>query len=744
MPWDLTKLIFTYITIVIPFHKYICPEYPRNGYLFPDGKGSHWGTPRQTKIMNRESQTGVGFTVGTQSYRQLQVAFDREYVRMPVSLPEDDGDASEEEESHISDIQAVHSSRIARNHYGRTGIKIDAVTTKLFRDGSDAWQKWMDLLSRPQRQISSAGLTMRETSSPLDRSERVIKALEKLYGPNPKWSMPEQEEGVYAILDGISPLVCILPTGGGKTALLLIPVMLDSETKTSIVITPYIELANDLKQQCQKLKISCIRWTPGTQQRARIVIVVVDTATSGEFILYARDLYIDNLLSRTFIDECHTLITEKHFRPKLERFSTLCLGVAVIYLTATFPPGMKNKFEDDLRLTNPTPTYIRASTNRKNVQYEVITVPDDQHIDKVCQLASETAERIDANEKVLIFCSSTKQVEDLAGRLLCCKYYSKYSEKEGSILRWKDGIHKIMVSTSALSAGMNVRGVVLVIHVGETYGCSSFVQESGRGGRERQLFKAITIMAKSRLEALKKQDPRLMTQEAAALREFIIATTNCRRGPISEFQDGKWITCKEIDAAFCDICDSGRRVDKRPLECESQEGVAMKKLYSRAAVIAESVAEERVLIDHIQSQKRKLRNKCSICWAWNRGDYGHEQDSCSFKEFGIGQGMKIKCENDSCCFRCGLPGDLCEDYESRTCTGPNLVQSLVTIHLERNNESMWNCLKEISGQEFDLETRKRKKELEKWLGQKCRTMGENGNNMFAVYCLAIKNGVDFK
>ena len=177
-------------------------------------------------------------------------------------------------------------------------------------------------------------------------------------------------------------------------------------------------------------------------------------------------------------------------------------------------------------------------------------------------------------------------MEDLAARLMCCKYYSKYSEKEASISKWKDGIHKIMVSTSALSAGMNVPGVVLVIHVGQTYGCSSFVQESGRGGREGQRFKAITIMAKSRLEAMKRQDPQLMTQEAAALREFIITITNCRREPISEFQDGKRVTCKEIGAAFCDICDSIQQGLKRHLEYELQEGLAIKKSYSRAAVIA--------------------------------------------------------------------------------------------------------------------------------------------------------------
>jgi hypothetical protein len=66
---------------VIPFHEYMCPNYPRDGYLFPDGKGGHWSTNKQSQLMERETEIGVGVAIMTQSYRQLQVGFDREYVR---------------------------------------------------------------------------------------------------------------------------------------------------------------------------------------------------------------------------------------------------------------------------------------------------------------------------------------------------------------------------------------------------------------------------------------------------------------------------------------------------------------------------------------------------------------------------------------------------------------------------------------------------------------------------------------
>src|SRR5215470_11202914 len=47
-PWALTRLILTYFSIVVPFHEWIYPDYPRNGFIFPDGRGSHWKTDVQT------------------------------------------------------------------------------------------------------------------------------------------------------------------------------------------------------------------------------------------------------------------------------------------------------------------------------------------------------------------------------------------------------------------------------------------------------------------------------------------------------------------------------------------------------------------------------------------------------------------------------------------------------------------------------------------------------------------------
>src|SRR5436190_9223760 len=94
-----------------------------------------------------------------------------------------------------------------------------------------------------------------------------------------------------------------------------------------------------------------------------------------------------------------------------------------------------------------------------------------------------------------------------------------------------------MVTTSALGAGMNISGVVIVLNLGKTFGCTSFLQESGRGGREGEMFKSIAIMDEMNYRRLQSANFRLLTPEDAALTEFI-TTKGCRQKPLSRYEDG--------------------------------------------------------------------------------------------------------------------------------------------------------------------------------------------------------------
>lgn len=730
---------------MVPFHEHICPSYPRNGYLFPDGKGGHWSTDKQSELMGRETQIAVGVRITTTSYRQLQVGFDREFVRTGLKRGEDEEELESDGEDEAHDRMAVHSGKTGRGHYGRKGLRIPMETVKGYRGVSNKWLGWIRMVPRPPRSQFMPEIIAPTT--PVDKDSLINEAMCKLYGDEWKWTCEKQKEAVYTIMDGVSPLVCIFPTGGGKTALIMVPAMLN-KSKTTIVVTPYIPLAEDLEKRCKAAGISCLRWRPGTVQRATIVVVVSDTGTSGEFQTYARDIFREDKLASLYFDEAHTLLTEKNFRQKFELFRRLCLPVPWIFLTATFPPCIKGRFEDELLLTNPVPTYIRERTNRLNARYSVIKVGENKVMEKGMELANEIAGDLAVGEKILIFCRTVNDVKWIGESLKCCMYYAKSDSKKACLEDWENGRHKIMVTTSALGAGMNISNVAVVIHLGKTFGCTSFVQESGRGGREGSMFKSITIIDEPTYRRLQGVDYRLLTPEDAALTKFITCS-GCRRLALSGYLDGGEYSmdCKSLEAEPCDNCMRGNNVSigqKRRLEVELESSGKRARLevYSRrSGLVSEWEVNDGLLIEYIKGVRSRLENRCSICWAMDRDEESrcHVESECGIMNmFGWG-GEGICFVDNSCCYNCGLPGDMCADYIDRSCSRFNFVKAFVLIRIHQGNGDVLSSLKKVAGRSFNLEGRGFS-DLLKWFGRPCRSLGFNGTNLFAVFVLSLQMG----
>jgi len=705
LPWDVSKVLMTYLAIVVPFHELINREWESNGYLFTDGKGGHWNTDKQSRIMARESQSRLGFRITTASWRQLQVAFDREFVR--TGLPEEDSDSDGDGEDDVHDLRAAHSARVANNHYGRKGLRINTTTVNLFRGVSDKWQAWLAMRARPIRSWfeKHKDSNMEESSMEV----KVTTALERVHGIGASWKSKEQEQATFAIIDGQSPLVCILPTGGGKTTLILVPALVN-EGKTTVVVTPYIALADSLVDQCKELEITCMRWIRPTVERAMIVVVVSDTGTSQEFTAYVRDLYLRDCLASVYFDEAHTLRTERHFRHKFELFRRLALAVPWIFLTATFPPSMAAGFEESMAMTRPRPRYIRAATNRTLTAYSVIQAKDGDIEECLVNLLDEAGQGLEKDEKIMVFCPSVADVKNITSRIKCCSYHSRDQDKSESLAAWKRGEEKIMVTTSALGAGLNIQGVVHVFHFRKPYGCMQFVQESGRAGRAGEKVKSTLIIEEGEYERLARMDERVFSEDNRALRGFVL-TMGCRRLHLSQYLDGddNEVDCKALDGELCDNCCKkfiGNECQKRQHESELEDTRKRRlvETYARRDLeVQENEQEDAILLDRIQNMMKNLRGKCTICWV--RGQYEeagkHEVKECElFNVLGIG-GRVVKFVPDSCCFKCCLPGDLCESYgEHRVCEGPELAKHWVEIKVGEEDTMMLKCIEDVAGRRF--------------------------------------------
>ncbi|KAM0700963.1 hypothetical protein Q7P35_000825 [Cladosporium inversicolor] len=141
--------------------------------------------------------------------------------------------------------------------------------------------------------------------------EEIKKAMRKVLGCEEVafWSK-EQREALQVIVSSEqrTPLVVVLPTGGGKSLLFMAPACLDNPGVT-IVVVPYRALVNNLVITARTARIDCIEYKPREQNLAALVFVSADFVAEGQFLSYAQLLSAKGILQRVFVDESHLTFT---------------------------------------------------------------------------------------------------------------------------------------------------------------------------------------------------------------------------------------------------------------------------------------------------------------------------------------------------------------------------------------------------------------------------------------------------
>jgi superfamily II DNA helicase RecQ len=181
----------------------------------------------------------------------------------------------------------------------------------------------------------------------------------------------EQREALRVIVSSEqkTPLVVVLPTGGGKSLLFIAPACLDDPGVT-IVVVPYRALVNNLVMTARTARIDYIEYKPGEQNPAALVFVSADFVAEGQFLSYAQLLSAKGILRRVFVDESHLTFTASDWRPKLAEVRAVRgLKVPTIMLTATLLVLLE--FELEASMAAQIAQYIRVVTTRVKTRYMV-------------------------------------------------------------------------------------------------------------------------------------------------------------------------------------------------------------------------------------------------------------------------------------------------------------------------------------------------------------------------------------
>jgi hypothetical protein len=375
LPPQVGQIMAVYLAYLQPFQEYLTVEVlggSFSDYVWGDEQGP-WKTDRLTRLLKRETGKRLGVELHTLDYRHTAVGIGREVVGESFSKGYQDevgeveeAEMDEEEESALE----LQNSRTTVMGVGYYSVRLDIVkhlsvrSVETFRPLSTRWHQFLGLAGGDGAQATWTGERVvertrmrkrqrqeenrregpgRRVLAVTTREERVRRAMQQvLRQEEVGFRSVQQEQAMYAVLDGQTPLVVVLPTGGGKSLLFTVPAVLEAGGVT-VVVVPYRALIEDLVQRIQGCGVDCMEWKHGETNPAAVVVVSADVAgdvtSSDNFISYAGMLSSKGLLRRVVVDECHLVFTSSDWRPKLAKLKNLrLLPCPIVLLTATLPP----------------------------------------------------------------------------------------------------------------------------------------------------------------------------------------------------------------------------------------------------------------------------------------------------------------------------------------------------------------------------------------------------------------------
>ncbi|CAE6407088.1 unnamed protein product [Rhizoctonia solani] len=343
-----------------------------------------------------------------------------------------------------------------------------------------------------------------------------------------------QEGVVNAVMDG-RDVVCVMPTGGGKSLTYQLPALL--VPGCTLVISPLVALIMDQVMHLRENEIEAVMLTGATgKEETRSImqrlaqagksrgIVAADMAggsrekeiklcyvtpekiaKSKTFTSTLEKMCTAGRLARIVIDEAHCVSQLGHdFRPDYKKLSILRQlfpNVPITALSATCPPKVLKDLLMTLRMRQVTDgnnanasdtIYFSAPLYRKNLHYSVLPKPASAAA--AIQAMADYITQNHAGHSGIVYCLSKKDTETVAEGLSSCSkgairtgvYHADVGdhEKESLHIRWRNGQVQVVCATIAFGLGIDKSNVRFVLHHSMSKSLDGFYQESGRAGRD--------------------------------------------------------------------------------------------------------------------------------------------------------------------------------------------------------------------------------------------------------------------
>ena len=316
----------------------------------------------------------------------------------------------------------------------------------------------------------------------------------------PKFGLASFRPGQRDVIDALAngeDVMCVMPTGGGKSLCYQLPSL--ARAGTTIVVSPLIALMKDQVDSLQHLGINArlINSSLTAREQADVmremaggsidlVYVAPERLRHGRFLEAIQSANVSLLA----VDEAHCVSEWGHdFRPDYSRLGYFrrryLNGVQTIALTATATPIVRDDIAALLELRSPT-VFVTGFA-RTNLRFSVSHSKTDSEKDQ--RLTDYLADQPGAG---IIYAATRKRCEEL-GEWLTEKnrrpigvYHAGLDPAQRRHVQdqFMTGKLSAIVATNAFGMGIDKADIRFVAHYNMPGSLEAYYQEAGRAGRD--------------------------------------------------------------------------------------------------------------------------------------------------------------------------------------------------------------------------------------------------------------------
>ena len=375
-----------------------------------------------------------------------------------------------------------------------------------------------------------------------------------------QYLFPYQRLVISNILEERNQIV-ILPTGAGKSLCYMLPALLIKGL--TLAVFPLLSLMSDQQRRLESSAVSCALLRGGQSRAERDSVWEACAENEIRVILTNPECLVQpkvcERLSRLrvahfVVDEMHT-VSEwgESFRPAYLEIGPALETIkprVVTAFTATASARILEKVQG-LIFPGEAPHLVRGNPDRPNITYRVRpTLAKDREI----RVLAETVGR-----PALIFCRSRTGTE-MTARMLRSRssdsrvrfYHAGLSrEEKQAVEQWfyasEDGI---LAATCAYGMGVDKPNIRTVIHRDVAPSVESYLQESGRAGRDGEISEAILLHSSEDHEHRSLLRDEIARERYEAMLRYSQLRRRCRRDFLLELLGTELEGC-----SGCDICN---------------------------------------------------------------------------------------------------------------------------------------------------------------------------------------------